>query len=281
MSEGVSRIDTALLVLSGKGGVGKSTVSVQLALALAQAGHRVGLLDLDLCGPNVPRMLGLTGQRVHQCPEGWVPVHVKLPTEAASSSVDDAAELLVMSIGFLLEGQDDPVIWRGPKKTAMVGQFVRDVHWQLLDYLVVDTPPGTSDEHLAVLEALPVGSACRRRGAVLVTTPQLVSVGDVRRELGFCQKTGLPVLGLIENMSGFACPHCAHCSNLFSSGGGQELARAKSLPFLGCLPIDPTVAGCMDQGLAAKAESLASPSQRLAQDIAAKLIEQASAVTGE
>ncbi|PAA52957.1 hypothetical protein BOX15_Mlig019661g1 [Macrostomum lignano] len=271
MSEGSGspRIDTALLVLSGKGGVGKSTVSVQLALALAQAGHRVGLLDIDLCGPSVPRMLGLEGQRVHQCPEGWVPVHLRLP--GASS---DGAELLVMSIGFLLEGRDDPVIWRGPKKTSMVGQFVRDVHWQRLDYLVVDTPPGTTDEHLAVLEALPVGSACRRRGAVAVTTPQIVAVGDVRRELDFCAKTGLAVLGIVENMSGFACPHCAGCSNPFSSGGGRELARAKALPFLGCLPIDPSLAACLDEGQAAGAKALSSPAQLLAQEVATRLREQ-------
>uniref|UniRef100_A0A1I8GNS7 Cytosolic Fe-S cluster assembly factor NUBP2 homolog n=1 Tax=Macrostomum lignano TaxID=282301 RepID=A0A1I8GNS7_9PLAT len=245
MSEGSGgpRIDTALLVLSGKGGVGKSTVSVQLALALAQAGHRVGLLDIDLCGPSVPRMLGLEGQRVHQCPEGWVPVHLRLPGAAS-----DGAELLVMSIGFLLEGRDDPVIWRGPKKTSMVGQFVRD--------------------------ALPVGSACRRRGAVAVTTPQIVAVGDVRRELDFCAKTGLAVLGIVENMSGFACPHCAGCSNPFSSGGGRELARAKALPFLGCLPIDPSLAACLDEGQAAGAKALSSPAQLLAQEVATRLREQ-------
>uniref|UniRef100_A0A1I8JQ01 CbiA domain-containing protein n=1 Tax=Macrostomum lignano TaxID=282301 RepID=A0A1I8JQ01_9PLAT len=172
-------------VLSGKGGVGKSTVSVQLALALAQAGHRVGLLDIDPVRAQCAANAGLEGQRVHQCPEGWVPVHLRLP--GASS---DGAELLVMSIGFLLEGRDDPVILAGPEEdAAWWGQFVRDVHWQRLDYL---------DEHLAVLEALPVGSACRsrRRGAVAVTTPQIVAVGDVRRELDFCAKTGLAVLGI-------------------------------------------------------------------------------------
>ncbi|XP_045318358.1 cytosolic Fe-S cluster assembly factor NUBP2 isoform X4 [Leopardus geoffroyi] len=192
-----------ILVLSGKGGVGKSTISTELALALRHAGKKcgrpaslqVGILDVDLCGPSIPRMLRAQGRAVHQCDGGWVPVYV-----------DQEQSICLMSVGFLLENPDEAVVWRGPKKNALIKQFVSDVAWGQLDYLVVDTPPGTSDEHMATVDALrPYGPL----GALVVTTPQAVSVGDVRRELTFCRKTGLRVLGVVENMSGFVCPHCA------------------------------------------------------------------------
>ncbi|KAL2298731.1 hypothetical protein Nmel_014322 [Mimus melanotis] len=184
-----------LLVLSGKGGVGKSTLSTELALALRNAGKRVGILDVDLCGPSIPRMLRVQDSAVHQCDSGWVPVFV---------GQDKAIAL--MSIGFLLERPDDAVVWRGPKKNALIKQFVTDVAWGDLDFLIVDTPPGTSDEHISTVEAL---RPHQLLGAVLVTTPQAVSVGDVRRELTFCRKAGLRILGIVENMSGFVCPHCS------------------------------------------------------------------------
>ncbi|KAJ7305784.1 hypothetical protein JRQ81_010150 [Phrynocephalus forsythii] len=183
-----------LLVLSGKGGVGKSTLSTELALALSHAGKKVGILDVDLCGPSIPRMLHVQDCDVHQCDSGWVPVYV-----------DQDKSIALMSIGFLLEKPDDAVVWRGPKKNALIKQFVTDVTWGELDFLIVDTPPGTSDEHISVVEAL---RPYKPLGAILVTTPQAVSVGDVRRELTFCKKTGLRVLGIVENMSGFVCPHC-------------------------------------------------------------------------
>ncbi|XP_052614618.1 cytosolic Fe-S cluster assembly factor NUBP2 isoform X2 [Peromyscus californicus insignis] len=184
-----------ILVLSGKGGVGKSTISTELALALRHQGKKVGILDVDLCGPSIPHMLRAQGKAVHQCDSGWVPVFV-----------DQEQSISLMSVGFLLENPDEAVVWRGPKKHALIKQFVSDVAWGELDYLVVDTPPGTSDEHMATVEAL---RPYRPLGALVVTTPQAVSVGDVRRELTFCKKTGLQVIGVIENMSGFACPHCA------------------------------------------------------------------------
>uniref|UniRef100_A0A8B9H9K4 Nucleotide binding protein 2 (MinD homolog, E. coli) n=1 Tax=Astyanax mexicanus TaxID=7994 RepID=A0A8B9H9K4_ASTMX len=155
----------------------------------------VGILDVDLCGPSIPRMLGVSQQEVHQCDSGWVPVYA-----------DPQQRLALMSIGFLLDDPSEAVVWRGPKKTALIGQFVRDVAWGELDVLLVDTPPGTSDEHLAVLENL---RKHRVDGAVLVTTPQAVSIGDVRREITFCKKTGVKILGIVENMSGFVCPHCS------------------------------------------------------------------------
>uniref|UniRef100_A0A6B2EDQ6 Cytosolic Fe-S cluster assembly factor NUBP2 homolog n=1 Tax=Phlebotomus kandelakii TaxID=1109342 RepID=A0A6B2EDQ6_9DIPT len=223
----LDKVKHIILVLSGKGGVGKSTVSTQLALALKETGFKVGLLDIDLCGPSVPFILGLEGKDVHQCDEGWVPVYT-----------DNEKNLAVMSIGFLLKNRDDPVVWRGPKKTAMIRQFLTDVHWDELDYLVIDTPPGTSDEHITVMECM---KEVKCDGAVLVTTPQEVAIDDVRKEVTFCRKTGINILGIVENMSGFVCPHCSDCTNIFSTGGGAALAEMTKLPFLGTLPIDPKV----------------------------------------
>merc|ERR1719391_713158 len=229
--EGVKRI---ILVLSGKGGVGKSTVTTQLALTAQQAGLRVGVLDIDLCGPSIPRMLGVQHREVHQHDQGWLPVYT-----------DNSQTLGVMSIGFLLGNQDDPVVWRGPKKTAMIRQFLTDVSWGELDLLVVDTPPGTSDEHIAVMEAL---KGVKVDGAVLVTTPQAVAVGDVRRELTFCKKTNLKVIGIVENMSGYVCPNCSECTNIFSAGGGKALAEHSKVPFLGSVPIEPKLAVAAESG---------------------------------
>ncbi|KAH0631869.1 hypothetical protein JD844_019757 [Phrynosoma platyrhinos] len=182
---------------------------------------QVGILDVDLCGPSTPRMLNAQDQEVHQCDSGWVPVFV-----------DQDKSIALMSIGFLLEKQDDAV-------------FVTDVTWGELDFLIVDTPPGTSDEHISTVEAL---RPYKPLGAILVTTPQAVSVGDVRRELTFCKKTGLRILGIVENMSGFVCPHCSECTNLFSKGGGQELADHAGVPFLGCVPLDPQLSQSVEEG---------------------------------
>ncbi|XP_027626777.1 cytosolic Fe-S cluster assembly factor NUBP2 [Tupaia chinensis] len=179
-------------------------------------------------------MLRAQGRPVHQCDSGWVPVFL-----------DQEQSIALMSVGFLLERPDDAVVWRGPKKRALIKQFVSDVAWGELDYLVVDTPPGTSDEHIAAVEAL---RPYRPLGALVVTTPQAVCVADVRRELTFCRKTGLQVVGVVENMSGFACPHCAECTNVFSRGGGEELARHSGVPFLGAVPLDPALTRSLEEG---------------------------------
>lgn len=223
-----------ILVLSGKGGVGKSTTATQICLGLRAAGKKVGLLDVDLCGPSIPKMLNVEGSDIHQSSQGWIPVYA-----------DQEQRLGVMSIGFLLGNNDEAVVWRGPKKTAMIKQFLTDVYWQDLDYLIIDTPPGTSDEHISVVENI---KQYKPDGAVLVTTPQAVSVGDVRRELTFCKKTKIPVLGIVENMSGFVCPHCSECTNVFSKGGGEALAQQFNVPFLGCIPLDPQLAQSLDAG---------------------------------
>eukprot|EP01062_Namystynia_karyoxenos_P021981 TRINITY_DN18403_c0_g4_i1.p1 TRINITY_DN18403_c0_g4~~TRINITY_DN18403_c0_g4_i1.p1 ORF type:complete len:314 (+),score=89.46 TRINITY_DN18403_c0_g4_i1:95-1036(+) len=229
----LASVKHVVIVLSGKGGVGKSTVACQLALALSAEGRRVGVLDVDLCGPSVPKILGVEGQDVRQGEAGWIPV------EAAGGRV------CVMSIQFLLQSEADAVVWRGPRKDACIKQFLGDVSWGALDCLVVDTPPGTSDEHITLCECL---KGVPNVGAIVVTAPQQVSTDDVAKELSFCKKLGLAVHGVVENMSGFVCPHCAGCTPIFSSGGGAELARRYDVPFIGAVPIDPRLAACEDRG---------------------------------
>ncbi|KAI8817745.1 P-loop containing nucleoside triphosphate hydrolase protein [Fimicolochytrium jonesii] len=224
-SSSLSGVKHIVLVLSGKGGVGKSSVTTELALTLAEHGKRVGVLDIDLTGPSIPRMFGLEDAMVHQASNGWVPVYT-----------DETKRLAVMSLGFLLPNKDDAVIWRGPKKTAMIKQFLEDVAWGELDYLLIDTPPGTSDEHISVAENL---RNYKPDGAVIVTTPQAVALSDVRKELNFCGKVGIPIIGVVENMSGFICPHCTECTDLFSKGGGEAMAKEFNVAFLGRVPIDP------------------------------------------
>ncbi len=215
-------------MLSGKGGVGKSSLTTLLAHAFAtNPDHLVGIMDTDICGPSIPRMLGVEAETIHVSGAGWSPVWV----------MDN---LGVMSIQFMLPNPDDAVIWRGAKKNGLIKQFLKDVEWGDLDFLLVDTPPGTSDEHLSVNAFLKESGI---DGAVVVTTPQELSLLDVRKELDFCRKAGIRVLGLVENMSGFVCPKCAHTSDIFqaTTGGGRGLAREMGVPFLGSVPLDPRI----------------------------------------
>jgi Mrp family chromosome partitioning ATPase len=232
--ERMSTVKHKILVLSGKGGVGKSTFSAQLSFALAHTGAEVGLLDIDICGPSIPRMLGLVGEQVHQSNTGWSPVYIQ-------------DNLAVMSVGFLLKSQDEAVIWRGPKKNGLIKQFLRDVNWGDLDYLVIDTPPGTSDEHLSITQYLRETGV---DGAVIVTSPQEVSLIDVRKEINFCKKVGLRVIGVVENMSGFICPKCKIETKIFtpSSGGAEVMAKEMDVPFLGRIALDPLIARSCDEG---------------------------------
>nr|AFN53629.1 putative ATP-binding protein [Linum usitatissimum] len=190
IAERMATVKHKILILSGKGGVGKSTFSAQLSFALAAMDFQVGLLDVDICGPSIPKMLGLEGQAIHQSNLGWSPVYVE-------------SNLGVMSIGFMLPNPDEAVIWRGPRKNAIIKQFVKDVYWGELDFLVVDAPPGTSDEHISLVQFL---QATGIDGAIIVTTPQQVSLIDVRKEVSFCKKVGVEVLGVVENMSGLCQP---------------------------------------------------------------------------
>ncbi|MBN2493836.1 MAG: Mrp/NBP35 family ATP-binding protein [Deltaproteobacteria bacterium] len=219
-----------LVVLSGKGGVGKSTVSVNLAAALARAGRKVGLLDVDIHGPSIPRLLDLEGRNVEGTDHSLFPLKV-------------SDRLSVMSIGLLLRGANDAVIWRGPMKYNAIQQFLRDVEWGELDYLIVDCPPGTGDEPLAVVQLIGDADA-----AVVVTTPQDLSVADVRRSIAFCRRLELPVLGVIENMSGFTCPSCGQRVDIFGVGGGEKLAAEAGVSFLGAIPIDVEVMRSGERG---------------------------------
>ena len=260
----MSTIKHKILVLSGKGGVGKSSISTQLAFTLSQQ-YRVGILDIDICGPSVPKILGIEKRQVFQCSEGWVPVHVdpygEIPNSKNSisenSNFDDEKmqhhaspssknTLCCMSIAFLLQNEDDAVIWRGPKKQAMIRQFMQDVYWGDLDVLIVDTPPGTSDEHISIAE---IFKEIPLDGAIVVTTPQGVSLADVRKELNFCKKLNIPVIGIVENMSGFACPCCHEVTYIFGRGGGEELAQQFNVPILGTVPIDPQLGNAEDEGI--------------------------------
>ena len=224
------QIGRKLLVLSGKGGVGKSTVAANLAVSLARSGQKVGLLDVDIHGPSIPQLLGLTGRSVG-LQEGQI-----IP-------IDSGGGLSVMSIGFLLASEKDPVIWRGPRKFGLIRQFLTDVEWGRLDCLVVDSPPGTGDEPLTVAQL--VGSPV---GAVIVTTPQDLAIADVRRCISFCQAVSVPVVGIIENMSGYVCPGCGRQVDLFKAGAGRKLAAETHVPFLGRVPIDPAIVSAGDAG---------------------------------
>jgi len=224
------QIGHKLLVMSGKGGVGKSTVAANLAAALALAGKSVGLLDVDIHGPSIPRLMGVEGQRIVAHESEIVPIEI-------------GGNLKGMSNGFLLNSPNDAVIWRGPMKYGVIQQFLKDVAWGPLDFLVIDAPPGTGDEPLSVAQL--VGQPA---GAVLVTTPQELSVADVRRSVSFCQQLKLPVVGIVENMSGLVCPHCQGVIDLFKTGGGESLAQEMKVPFLGRVPIDPQIVECGDTG---------------------------------
>lgn len=304
--------------------MGKSSITTQLALSLCLAGHSVGILDVDLTGPSIPRLLGVENAKVTQAPGGWLPVQVhpsqilpplstvlphssssaELPKKtgapdgvnyqqdnpgfflpngldaSASGDTKNAAHpstfssepvaigsLHVMSLGFLLPSRSSAVVWRGPKKTAMVRQFLTDVLWPPgTKYLLIDTPPGTSDEHISLAETLlslpPLPSSILKpipatrttsqpqqlAGAVIITTPQAVSVSDVRKELNFCKKVGVEVLGVVENMAGYVCECCGVCTNVFGKGGGEVMSEEFGVRFLGGVPVDAQWGSLVEEG---------------------------------
>jgi Mrp family chromosome partitioning ATPase len=246
ITERLAGVRHKVLVLSGKGGVGKSTFSALLAQAFSAQSFddggddevpTVGLMDTDLCGPSIPRMLlGAEGAKatIHQTASGWSPVW-------ASDT------LALMSIQFMLPDPDAAVIWRGPKKNGLIKQFLKDVEWGDLDLLLVDTPPGTSDEHLSISSFL---TASGVDGAILVTTPQEVALLDVRKELDFCRKANIPIIGMVENMAGFVCPKCTNQSQIFrpTTGGARKLCEEENITFLGSVPLDPRIGMACDYG---------------------------------
>ncbi|ADV20091.1 cytosolic Fe-S cluster assembly factor CFD1 [Cryptococcus gattii Ru294] len=244
VSRRLSSVKNIIIVLSGKGGVGKSSSSVQLALSLlAQSPtNRVGLIDLDITGPSLPRMVGLDTPTatVHQSSAGWVPVYV-----------DQGRRLGVMSIGFLLKDRGDSVVWRGPKKDGMIRQFLSEVRWGDLDYLIIDTPPGTSDEHISLVTHLhplftPTVSNPTTPTSILISTPQTTALNDTLKSLSFTRKLSLPVMGLVENMAGYVCPCCGEISDTFGKGGGEAMAQREGVGFLGRVPIDTVLVSLLD-----------------------------------
>lgn len=231
LKERMDKIRHKIMVLSGKGGVGKSTVAVNLALALALEGRQVGLLDLDFHGPSIPKLLHLEGQPLKMVDKQIMPVSF-------------AHGIKVMSMGFLLPHEDAAVIWRGPIKMGAIKQLLAEVCWGELDYLIIDFPPGTGDEALSAAQLLPEND-----GAIIVTTPQDLSLTDVRKSIDFCRQVKLPVLGVIENMSGLVCPHCRNVIDVFKRGGGEAMAKDLNVPFLGRIPLEPMIVHASDQGM--------------------------------
>jgi ATP-binding protein involved in chromosome partitioning len=243
LREKLFHIKHRIMVMSGKGGVGKSTVAANLAVNLARRGYQVGILDADLHGPNIPKMLGVDQERPRGSAQGMLPIQV-------------SPNLKAFSMGFLLPNGDSPVVWRGPLKHGAFKQFLAEVEWGDLDYLIVDLPPGTGDEPLSIAHL--IGQV---DGSVIVTTPQDVALLDSRKAVVFSQMVHVPVIGIVENMSGFPCPHCGKEIGLFKIGGGERAAQDLKVPFLGRIPLDPAIVENCDAGkpfVAAKPESAAA-----------------------
>jgi len=226
----LGKIKNKILVMSGKGGVGKTSTSVNLSIALADKGYNVGIMDVDLHGPDVPRMLGL---------EGTPQVNENKKLNPISYSKN----LTAISIESFTPNKDDAIIWRGPLKFSAIKQFIGDIDWGNLDFLVIDAPPGTGDEPLTVAQTISDAKA------IIVTTPQEVALADVRKSINFCKTVKMEIFGLIENMSGFLCPHCGEMVELFGAGGGEKTANQMGVRFLGSIPFDPQMVACGDSGV--------------------------------
>jgi Mrp family chromosome partitioning ATPase len=229
LKSSLSKIKHKIMVMSGKGGVGKSSTSVNLAIALSKKGYKVGIMDVDLHGPDIPRMLGLTGM-------------IDMNENRKLVPIPFSENLGAISIESLTPDKDNAIIWRGPIKYSAIRQFIADVEWGNLDFLVIDAPPGTGDEPLTVSQTITDATA------VIVTTPQEFALADVRKSISFCRTVKMKMLGLVENMSGFTCPHGGQTIDLFGSGGGEKTAIAAGIPLLGKVPFDPKMVSCGDAG---------------------------------
>jgi ATP-binding protein involved in chromosome partitioning len=262
IAQRMARIRNRVLVFSGKGGVGKSTVAANLALALSRRGLRVGALDVDIHGPNLAKMLGAEGRK----PEVG---------EGSIKPVPVGENLTLVSMSFFTGSPDNPVIWRGPMKMKVIEQFLGDVEWGDLDWLVIDSPPGTGDEPLSVAQLVPA------TGALIVTTPQEVSILDSRKAVVFARKLNLKILGIIENMSGLVCPHCGKRIDLFKAGGGEKAAHEMGVPFLGRIPIDPRIVASGDEGRPFAAGTEDSEASRAFAAIVDKILAKRASRDGE
>ncbi|MBN1693930.1 Mrp/NBP35 family ATP-binding protein [candidate division WOR-3 bacterium] len=246
-------VTNIVMVISGKGGVGKSTIASNLAIALAGNGQKIGLLDIDIHGPNLPKMLGVEKERMQSTNENRIePVRI-------------SDNLKLVSMAFLLPEENQAVIWRGPLKMKVIQQFLSDIQWGKLDWLIVDSPPGTGDEPLSMAQLVPASSA------IIVTTPQEISILDVKKSIDFARKLNLRLLGIVENMSGFRCPHCGKEIPLFKEGGGKKLAQDMEIPFLGVIPIDPEIVKAADKGLLYVKIFPDSPATKALKEIANKI----------
>lgn len=258
----LQRIKHKIMVMSGKGGVGKTSTSVNLAVALAKKGFQVGLMDVDLHGPDVPRVLGLRGM-------------LDVSAERRLEPIRAMDNLKVVSIESLTMNKDEAIIWRGPIKFSAIKQFIGDVEWGDLDFLIIDSPPGTGDEPLTVAQTISDAKA------VIVTTPQEISLADVRKSINFCKTVKMKIFGLIENMSGFTCPHCGKTVDIFGSGGGERTATAAGIPFLGKIPFDQKVVVCGDEGCALQEKHADAPVSRAMAAVADKLAALVEGGTGK
>ena len=253
VARALARIKNRILVFSGKGGVGKSTVAANLGLALSLRGRKVGLLDVDIHGPNLAKMLGAEDKKLEI-------------TSGSIKAVQINENLKLVSMSFLLDSPDLPVIWRGPMKMKVIQQFIGDVEWGDLDWLIIDSPPGTGDEPLSVAQLIPA------TGAIIVTTPQDVSVLDSRKAVIFALKLNLRILGIIENMSGMACPHCGQRIDLFKTGGGEKAAAEMNVPLLGRIPVDPRIVVSGDEGKPFAVHQASSDAARAFEEIVDRIL---------
>jgi Mrp family chromosome partitioning ATPase len=249
----LAKIKNKLIVLSGKGGVGKSTVAVNLAQALSQRGQKVGLLDVDLHGPNLAKMLGVEGMK-----------SINIQCKIMPIKINDNLKLISMAL--FLDSPNSPVIWRGPLKMKIIQQFLSDVDWGDLDWLICDSPPGTGDEPLSVAQLIPATTA------LIVTTPQAVSLLDSRKAIAFAKKLKLRIIGVVENMSGFICPQCGKRTDLFKAGGGKRVAEECGIPFLGNIPIDSQIVDSGDSGKSYLADNRESKAAKEFNSIVDKII---------
>lgn len=252
VEESLKKIKNKLIVMSGKGGVGKTSVSVNLAIALADKGYKVGIMDVDLHGPDVPRMLGLEGMLALNQNQKLTPMRF-------------SENLGAVSVESLTQNKDDAIIWRGPIKHSAIRQFVADVEWGELDFLIIDAPPGTGDEPLSVIQTI------KDAKAIIVTTPQEVALADIRKSINFCKTVKMEIFGLIENMSGFTCPKCGEKIDLFGTGGGEKTANAMGVTFLGKIPFDLNVVSCGDTGVSFQEKYKDSQVTKAFADIAEKV----------
>ena len=250
----LENIKHVIIVMSGKGGVGKSTVSSNLAMALSMQGFETGIMDIDITGPNIPKMFGVDGEKLMAVDHKLVPVQVP-------------PSLKLISMAFLLGSPDTPVMWRGPVKMGAIKQFITDVNWGKLDYLIIDMPPGTGDEALSIVQLIP-----KADGVVIVTTPQDVSLLDSRKSITFAAEVKVPIIGIVENMSGFVCPHCGEVTDIFKSGGGKDTATEFDIQFLGRVPIEPAIVLSGDSGMPVVISHPESASAKAFEEITEKVL---------